>query len=78
MLADDCTEEMTNLTTMKSPTICAECKRLRDAYDNATLKYVRFHNGTHQDENEAQRLYDRMTDSRNALFAHQQQHAVRN
>jgi hypothetical protein len=33
---------------------CAQCRELRDTYEDATLRYMRFHNGTPRDPEEAQ------------------------
>ena len=62
---------------MKDHVVCTDCQRLRDAYEDATLKYMRFHNGTQQKE-EGQRLFKQMNKAKHALAAHQQDHASRN
>ena len=62
---------------MNDHVVCTECQRLLDAYEDATVKYMRFHNGKQQEE-EGQRLFKQMNKAKNALVVHQQDHASRN
>jgi len=66
---------------MPIETDCAECRQLHKAYSEATVKYLRHHNGqgnTEEYRTEGRRLYDGMSDAKRALIAHQQEHALRN
>jgi hypothetical protein len=62
---------------MNGHIVCTECRRSRGAYEDATVKYMRFHHGTQQKE-EGQRLFKQMNKAKNAFAAHEQDHASRN
>jgi hypothetical protein len=57
---------------------CAQCRKLRDRYEDATIKYMRFHDGKPKDAEEGHQLLEQMNAANKALTAHQQSHASKN